>query len=325
MSLDRGFSTMRIATTILCSGLLAALTGPALADCTIDLANVERGVQSLPWQDVELLVRKIDASITCEPWEQTKANGLLSTKLIFEAKRIDPELKKLDAAALIEKAAKLDVDWRSLELHGKIQRSAGKFRDAAISFQEAINLIANSDGAGGASASAWKNEAGKSDRANLAIQADEAKHLAAAGSQGVLVAAASDRAGNPGGVFSAAVDRGAVGVRVPAPILFEFNSAQLTRVGREAAEEIATFLKARDPKSITVAGHTDHVGSEAYNRELSRKRAGAIAGFLKESGVSAKIKTVGKGYSEPWKLSQGATFTQAQIDELNRRVEFDWN
>jgi outer membrane protein OmpA-like peptidoglycan-associated protein len=325
MSLDWGLSTMRITTTIVLSGLLAALAAPALADCSVDLANVERGMQSLPWQDVEALVRKIDASITCEPWEQTKASGLLSTKLIFEAKKIDLELKQPGAAALIEKAAKLDVDWRSLELQGRIQRSAGKFRDAAASFQEAINLIANSDGAGGAGAAAWRNEAGKSDRANLATEADEAKHLAAAGSQGVLVVAASDRAGNPGGVFSAAVDRGAVGVRVPAPILFEFNSAQLTQVGREAAQEIATFLKARDPKSVTVAGHTDHVGSETYNIELSRKRAGTIAGFLKDSGVTARITTVGKGYSEPWKLSQGATFTQAQIDELNRRVEFDWN
>ncbi|WP_454620427.1 OmpA family protein [Bradyrhizobium cenepequi] len=317
---------MRVATAIVFSaGFLAIGSVPVWADCPADLVGVEGAMQSASWQEMEAMVRKIDASITCEPWEQTKASGLLSTKLVAEAKKIDPALQQAEAATLIEKAAKLDVDWRALELEGKLQRSAGKLREAAESFQEAINLIANSDGAKGLPAGAWKNEATKAERANLAIQADEAKHLAAAGPQGVLVVASTDRAGNPGGVLSAAVDRGAVGVRVPVPILFEFNSAQLTKVGIEAAQEFVSFLKVRDPRSVTITGHTDRVGSEAYNMDLSKQRATTVAAFLKDNGITGKILTVGKGFSEPWKVSQGATYTQSQIDELNRRVEFDWN
>ena len=112
---------------------------------------------------------------------------------------------------------------------------------------------------------------------------------------------------------------------MPAPILFEFNSAQLTKVGTEAAQEFASFLKGRDAKSITVTGHTDHVGSEAYNMDLSKRRAATVAAFLNGNGVTGRIVTVGKGFSEPWKTSQGSTYTQSQIDDLNRRVEFDWN
>lgn len=317
---------MHVATAIALSvAFLAAGSMPARAGCPADLAGIEKAMSSASWQDMEAMVRKIDASIVCEPWEQTKASGLLSTRLVVEAKKIDPALKQASAAALVEKAAKLDVDWRALELQGKLQRTAGKFREAAASFQEAINLIANSDGAKGVPATAWKNEATKTERVNLATQADEAKHLAAAGPQGVLVIASADRAGNPGGVFSAAVDRGAVGVRVPVPILFEFNSAQLTKVGMEAAQEFVSFLKGRDPKSITVTGHTDRVGSEAYNLDLSKRRAATVASFLKDNGIAGKIVTVGRGFSEPWKTSQGATYTQPQIDELSRRVEFDWN
>jgi outer membrane protein OmpA-like peptidoglycan-associated protein len=327
--LNWSYSGMLVKTAIVFSaGFLAVASVPALAACPVDIAKVERAMQSASWQDMEALVRQVNGSTTCEPWEEDKAGGLLSKRLISEARKIDPALKQTRAAALIEKAAMLAVDWRSLELLGRQQRSAGRFREAVVSFQTAINLIANSDENKKdkrLSVAAWKNKADKAERATLATEADEAKHLAAAGPQGVLVAASSDRAGKPGGVFSAAVGRGAVGVRVPIPIFFEFNSAQLTGVGTEAAEEIASFLKGRDPKSITVTGHTDHVGSEAYNIDLSKRRAAAVAAFLKDKGVTARFVTVGKGFSEPWKNSQGANYTQSQIDELNRRVEFDWN
>ncbi len=317
---------MRCRTAIaLISICFAIMPASALAECSFDLAKVEKAAQSSSWQDAEVLALKVENSIACETWEKRKAKGLLSQRLVSEAKKIDPNLKNASAISYIEKAANLNADWHTLELFGKLQRSAGRFQAAATSFQSAIDLIADWNAEkSDVPAGAWKNEANPSERVNLAAEADEAKHLAAA-EQGVLVAASTDRDGNPGGVFSAAVDRGAVGIKVPAPILFEYNSAQLTRVGGEAAIEIANFLKDRNPKSITVTGHTDHVGSEAYNMDLSTRRAATVVAFLKEKGIAARIVTVGKGFSEPRKLSQGTNYTQSQIDELNRRVEFDWN
>jgi len=139
------------------------------------------------------------------------------------------------------------------------------------------------------------------------------------------VTAKPDRAGNPGGVFSSALNRGAVGIRVPAPILFEYDSAALTKVGEDAAKELADFLRKQKPNVITVVGHTDHVGGEAYNLDLSKRRAAAVVEFLKGQSISARMTAVGKGFSEPRKLSEDVTYSQAQIDQLNRRVEFDWN
>jgi len=311
--------------SVLISIFTAAPSASALAACSAELGAIEAAARSAPWQDTEALVQKLEHSITCEPWEQDKAKALLSTQLVFEARKIDRTLRMPAAASLVEKAANFAADWHALELKGRNLRAANKFEAATVAFQEAINLIAVWDQKKSqAPADAWKNDASETERANLAAEADEAKHLAASGPQGVLVAASTDRAGNPGGVFSAAVHRGAVGIRVPAPILFEFNSAHLTKIGADAAREIAEFLKKQDPASITVTGHTDRTGTDTYNMDLSKRRATTVAGFLKENGITARITTAGKGFSEPRQLSDGTSYSQAQIDELNRRVEFDW-
>jgi outer membrane protein OmpA-like peptidoglycan-associated protein len=310
---------------ILASILIAAHSNSALAACLTELADIETAARSASWQSTEELVQKLELSVTCEPWEQDKAKALLSTQLVSEAKKIDRTLRMPAATTLVEKAASFANDWHALELKGRMLRAADQFEAATMAFQEAINLIADWDQMKTrAPAGAWKNDASRAERENLVAEADEAKHLAASGPQGVLVTASADRAGKPSGVFSAAVERGAVGIRVPAPILFEFDSAQLTKIGTDAAREIAEFLKKQRPASITVIGHTDHVGSEAYNMDLSRRRATTVTAFFKNSGIAAKIVTEGKGFSEPRKLSDDNSYSQTQIDELSRRVEFDW-
>jgi outer membrane protein OmpA-like peptidoglycan-associated protein len=330
MILPIGVLKMRTTTMTIALISAFAIARPvlALADCSADVANVEKAARAGTSRDVEALVQKL--GIACAPAEKLQAKGLLSQKLILEAKQIDPAFRDARAVALLDKAVAVHVDWHAFEIKGRLERAASRFQAATEAFQIAINLVADgdadkaSDADNKGSAPVWSNDATKAERANLAREADETKHLAAA-EQGVLVVAPTDRDGNPGGELSGSVDRGAVGVQVPAPILFEFNSAKLTKVGTDAAQEIAAFLKERNPQTITVTGHTDHVGGEAFNMELSRKRAATIAAFLKDQNVSARIVTVGKGFSEPWKLSEGATYTQSRIDELNRRVEFSWN
>ena len=86
-------------------------------------------------------------------------------------------------------------------------------------------------------------------------------------------------------------------------IQFEFNS---DRFKPEAIETLRNLGKAlneelKDQNLFLVEGHTDAVGSRAYNAALSDRRAQAVKDYLvREMGVSSdRLKTVGKGSSEP--------------------------
>jgi outer membrane protein OmpA-like peptidoglycan-associated protein len=117
--------------------------------------------------------------------------------------------------------------------------------------------------------------------------------------------------------------RGLVGGRVPVPILFIYNKEAFTPVGDEAARELADFLKQMAPKTITLFGHTDPIGSHEFNMDLSLRRADAVKQFLVQQGFNpAAIAVVPKGKTEPVQLSSDHQYSQEQIYELDRRVEF---
>jgi outer membrane protein OmpA-like peptidoglycan-associated protein len=103
------------------------------------------------------------------------------------------------------------------------------------------------------------------------------------------------------------------------PIFFEFNStklrpeahALLDKVGAAlASDELATFR-------FSVEGHTDSVGSEGFNDQLSRDRAAAVKAHLMAQGVPAeRLQTVGHGETTPV-----ATNETDDGRQRNRRVE----
>jgi outer membrane protein OmpA-like peptidoglycan-associated protein len=106
------------------------------------------------------------------------------------------------------------------------------------------------------------------------------------------------------------------------PIHFAYDASVLSEKGKKAARQLATYIKQYNFKEITLIGHTDSKGSEEYNYMLSQKRAVAVSAYLRQAGVSARIRTDGKGESEPLQLDNPASYTPAEIDALNRRVEF---
>jgi OOP family OmpA-OmpF porin len=82
---------------------------------------------------------------------------------------------------------------------------------------------------------------------------------------------------------------------------FEFDKAIVTPVGQEALNKFVLDLNGANYEVITVTGHTDRIGSRAYNTRLSEHRAEAVKTYLVESsGIpSSKISTKGVGASEP--------------------------
>ena len=100
-------------------------------------------------------------------------------------------------------------------------------------------------------------------------------------------------------------------------IQFEFNSIKLLAKSFQELNSLADFLLTNPKLTVQVSGHTDDVGSEAYNIKLSRDRAKSVAEYLVLQGISAdRINTFGYGKSRPL---VGDTSEEART--LNRRVE----
>jgi len=100
-------------------------------------------------------------------------------------------------------------------------------------------------------------------------------------------------------------------------VLFAFNSAKLQPGASRALGEVAELLNEFPDRRVAIEGHTDAIGSDSYNQELSRKRAEAVAAFLRSRGVSPSRLTVeGLGESMPVASNDEDAGRQA-----NRRVE----
>jgi outer membrane protein OmpA-like peptidoglycan-associated protein len=106
--------------------------------------------------------------------------------------------------------------------------------------------------------------------------------------------------------------------KIDLEIQFDYNSADISKGSTSAVQELGKALSSPDLKGSTfvVAGHTDAIGAEPYNQELSERRADTIKKYLTEKyGIAgANLVTVGYGESKPKDAN-------APMDPANRRVQ----
>lgn len=106
-------------------------------------------------------------------------------------------------------------------------------------------------------------------------------------------------------------------LNMPGNVTFAFNDASLQPQFYPVLNDVARTLNEYNQTVIEVAGHTDNVGSDAYNQELSVRRANSVAAYLSGQGVmQQRLITVGAGESRPI-ASNDTEEGRAQ----NRRVE----
>jgi outer membrane protein OmpA-like peptidoglycan-associated protein len=98
---------------------------------------------------------------------------------------------------------------------------------------------------------------------------------------------------------------------------FEFDKAELRPQDRELLSRVAGILLSSQDYTVSVNGHTDDVGSDAYNQRLSERRAHAVRDYLAQAGVPADVLSV-TGHGKALPLIRSATDAARA---KNRRVE----
>ena len=106
-------------------------------------------------------------------------------------------------------------------------------------------------------------------------------------------------------------------LNIPSGITFAYNSADVQPQFRRTLDQVAGTLAQYNQTYIDVYGHTDSIGSDAYNQTLSEQRAVSVARYLEGAGVqSARVGTRGFGESQPIASNDTEAGRAA-----NRRVE----
>jgi outer membrane protein OmpA-like peptidoglycan-associated protein len=100
-------------------------------------------------------------------------------------------------------------------------------------------------------------------------------------------------------------------------LLFDFDSDVLRGESKKNLDNLASNLSSFGDSKLLLVGHTDAQGTDAYNLDLSRRRAAAVARYLESRGVSAaRVEAAGRGEGEPIAVNDSETGRQQ-----NRRVE----
>ena len=108
------------------------------------------------------------------------------------------------------------------------------------------------------------------------------------------------------------------GVVVNLPdVLFEFDKSNLTSAARSTVGQIAATVGHAGNRHVSIEGHTDSVGTVAYNQRLSEDRARSVANALTEHGV-ARRRVSTRGFGENSPIASNSTDSGRA---RNRRVE----
>lgn len=104
---------------------------------------------------------------------------------------------------------------------------------------------------------------------------------------------------------------------VDSEVSFDFAKSQIKPAFQPSLDKLAEVIRKYDRTVVHIVGHTDDIGSDSYNQQLSEQRARAVYDYLVSRGVPAsRLRTEGRGEREP-----RASNANEAGRQLNRRVE----
>lgn len=108
-------------------------------------------------------------------------------------------------------------------------------------------------------------------------------------------------------------------VTYAADAFFDFDKAVLKPAGKAKLDELVSKVKGVNLEVIVAVGHTDSVGSDAYNQKLSMRRSESVKAYLVSKGIDkSRVFTEGKGEKQPV-----ASNKSKDGRAKNRRVEIE--
>jgi len=170
-------------------------------------------------------------------------------------------------------------------------------------------MAQNVDNWRNASGDVWKNSTGLCWR-----DANWTPATAAPGCDGAVVAAPKAAPAAPAAPVAAASK-----VTYAADAFFDFDKSVLKPAGKAKLDDLVSKVKGINLEVIIAVGHTDSIGTDAYNQKLSVRRAESVKAYLVSKGIEKnRIYTEGKGEKQPVadnKTKEGRA--------KNRRVEIE--
>ena len=109
-------------------------------------------------------------------------------------------------------------------------------------------------------------------------------------------------------------------ITIQAEALFDFDKSVLKPDGKKSIDDAVAKMQQVDVQVVIATGHTDSVGTDAYNQKLSERRATTVKEYMVSKGIAAaKITTLGKGETQPV-----ATNKTKEGRAKNRRVDIEF-
>ena len=100
-------------------------------------------------------------------------------------------------------------------------------------------------------------------------------------------------------------------------MLFDFDRSSVKPEAAAILDRLVAFMNENKDKKTTLSGHTDSVGTEAYNQKLSERRVNSVREYVVKKGVDSG-RVSGQGFGESKPIADNRT---AEGRSKNRRVE----
>lgn len=267
------------------------------------------------------IYQEASRSATCQEAEKIQIGRTAASALSVAAAK--PGLSDAARIKILERVEQISfAPWQSLAHFGDLLRTEGQrlsasnetasradYTRAAKIYQLALNDIINEG---------YNPQA--PDNAVIKTIYERAQQMALLASD--HVPSPTTHRGTPGGHMAKSY-RGFTPVATVVPVEYVYNSTRFTPKGEKAAAELAEVLAklGDDANEITLVGHTDPIGGDEFNMQLSRSRAEALKAFLIRSGYKGRIITEGKGKRQPPHIDDEGQYTQKDLHQIMRRVE----